>query len=179
MKTVYLTRDLNTFPKIIGKWTGKDVVALGEPFETVVPDTTLKRIYVDPHGNEVKLFIGYFALQDADKEIFNSKYNDLLFHPMGSKVIKSSTKSSRGIQMIKFQYNIQVNKRLGYAWYIINGNLYSNQYKAKLATFLNITTKKRNNSAIVILTTYYDEETRESKSLYLLNNFTIAFYLWR
>jgi EpsI family protein len=176
LEPVYLTTGLDGIPSIIENWVGKDAAAFEEPFYSVVPDSELKRIYTDPRGNKINLFIGYFVLQEGDKDIFNPKYNDLLFRPSDLKVFNSPIESPFKVNTIKFHYNSYNGKRLGCAWYIISGKFYSNQYAAKLATFLNITTRKRNNAAIVIMTTKYDEKAPNKKSADVITHFTGVLY---
>jgi len=174
LKPLYLARDLNTFPKSIENWTGKDVVALGGPFETVVPDTTLKRVYNDPHGNQVNLFIGYFALQKTGKEIFDSSYNELLTLLPGSRIVKLPVNNLSELNTMQFQYSNHGSKIAGYAWYVINGKFYANQYFAKLLTFYNIIAKAKNNAAIVFVTANCNEESRKLQYVDPINKFTSA-----
>jgi len=172
IEPVYLQKDLKDVPKKIADWTGYDIDELKEPFERAKAEFELKRIYKDPDGNHVQLYIGYFSLQDEDKEIFNSHYNSTLRLLPDTEDVQIYLPGLPDFSLRKFQYESNNKERIGYASYVINNKFYANQYLAKFATLRNIIIQKRSNASIVIITTNYHENINdELKGTNILNRF--------
>jgi len=147
-KPVYLGKDLNNFPTLIGNWEGKDVEKFDEPFKNLAPDSLLKRVYYDPSGNRVNLCIGYYAIQSEGREIFESSYNLLYENSHSVNLLPNS--SSEAIAR-SADLNSTRNQKRVCIYYVINGQFTTSRYIAKLKTLMNIITKRINNAAIVII----------------------------
>ncbi|MDD5673872.1 MAG: exosortase/archaeosortase family protein, partial [Chitinivibrionales bacterium] len=72
-RPVYLTHSLSDFPLVMNGWTGKSSPEKTISFYLGKPDAELNRTYSDPAGNEVKLYIAYFADQNTGKRIFSEQ----------------------------------------------------------------------------------------------------------
>lgn len=153
-RPVYLKNNLQHISQKIGGWIGKDVIRLGEPFESILTDNAVKRVYKDSYENCINLFIGYFILQNEEKDVFGD-YNIFL---KDSNNITLTLKNSSEVYVKKIRYGKEDNTMHGYAWYVIDGKLITNRFSAKMATLINIFFKRKNNAAIVIITIPKDEE---------------------
>jgi EpsI family protein len=142
-KPVYLQRSMTEFPRIIGNWSGQDIAFTEPPFKYFSADTELKRVYKDNSGREIKLYIGYFASQDQDREIVNYRFDPL---QQNAKVIRIPI----GSDVIVIKNKID-NKASVYFWYDINGKALTDRYAAKAATIFDAFLHRRTNAAIVVI----------------------------
>ncbi len=142
-RPVYLQMPIETFPKTVNKWTGQDTLFSELPFKYFLADIELKRIYRNNYGNEIKLYIGYFPIQDQGKEIVNYRFDPL---QEGSNIVQIPT--SRGMLRIKKRTNIS---EATYFWYDINGRIITDRYTAKLTSTFDAFMSRRTNAAIVVV----------------------------
>jgi EpsI family protein len=145
----------------IGDWTGRDVDLTDKKLLRVQADAELYRVYRDNSGNEIRLYIGYFAQQEQDREIVHYHLDWLHYDaaviqiPLGSPAteIKKTTSSSKGkLDTIYF-------------WYDVNSRILVDRYITKLVTLIDAFTRRRTNGALVLITTANDDHTRENTAL--------------
>ena len=145
---VYADNVFSDIPYHLDNWTGEDLNSFGESFESAPVDAKMQRIYRDTFGNELKLYIAYFASQTTNKEIFNSRYGYL--------------KTNSAIEHIELpESNIHINrthyiKNTGncgaFYFYIVDGELVANIITAKLKLLKRHLLNRKNNGAIIIIT---------------------------
>lgn len=149
-RPVYLHKPLAEFPKVIDNWVGYDTTFTELPFKYFSADIELKRIYRDHLDREVKLYIGYFILQDQDREIVNYRFDPLQQDAKAFQI--SIGKNSFEIK------NKVLHETDGiisiYFWYDINGKIVIDRYIAKLTTILDAFTNHRTNAAIVAVSAH-------------------------
>lgn len=146
-KPIHLSKPMAEFPVIIGDWRGYDAAFTKPPFKFFSADMEIKRTYRDHNGREIKLYIGYFLLQEQDREVVHYRFDSLHYDasvvqiPLEGKIIKAKR---------------VINNRMGseeriYFWYDINGTILTNRYAAKFATIIDALVYRRTNAAIIVL----------------------------
>ena len=146
-KPIHLSKPMAEFPVVIGNWKGYDAAFTKPPFKFFSADTELKRVYHDNNGREIKLYIGYFLLQEQDREVVHYRFDSLHYDasvvqiPLEGKIIEVK-------RVINNRMDLE--ERI-YFWYDINGTILTNRYAAKLATILDALVYRRTNAAIIVL----------------------------
>lgn len=157
-----LKRPLATFPTLIGQWRGQGVAIRDWPLKDFSADMELKMVYQDLSGQQIGLYIGYFPLQEQGKEVVNDRFNWL--HDKAEVIpIRLGLDT---IQVKKTRPLERKDSRTLYFWYDINGKIFVDRYRAKLATLLRAFTKRRTNGALVVFSVnqgrYQKEEGNDS-----------------
>jgi len=160
-RPVELVTPLSSFPLKIGDWTGHDVHLIDKRFSDVEADSHLNRVYRDGSGNEIKLYIGYFTLQQQNREIVHYKLDWLHYDakviriPSGSAattIKKTATSGNGKMETIYF-------------WYDVNGRILVDRYRTKLVTLMDAFTRRRTNGALVLITAANDGHMGENPAL--------------
>jgi len=148
-------KDLNNLPLAIGNWQGKDVAALGEPYESAeVYDSVIKRVYYDAQGKEVNLFIGYLKLQKKGREIHLFPGGKL---ETNNTAIDVTGQSKETYRLRTSEYTVGETRRKAIYFYYINGNVINHRYKAKIASILSGFINQKTNASLVIVSLQKDE----------------------
>lgn len=144
---VPLTGSLNEVPLMLGSWSA-------EPgrVNTAVPwltgaDAQLARRYRKPGGYAVDVYVGYFTIQQQDKEVANFRTADL--HRRARKLSIPQPGGRPLLANLVDQLNGRTQAVL--FWYDINGVEETSQYRAKIRTLWNILAHGRSNGAVVAL----------------------------
>jgi EpsI family protein len=160
-RPVELVTPLSSFPLKIKDWNGHDVDLTDKKLLRVPADSELYRLYRDNSGNEIRLYIGYFAQQEQNREIVHYHLDWLHYDaeviqvPLGSPAteIKKTISSSKGkLETIYF-------------WYDVNGRILVDRYKTKLVTLIDAFTGRRTNGALILISSANDGHTRENTAL--------------
>jgi len=160
-RPVELVRPLSSFPLKIGDWQGHDKELTDRRFSDLGADSLLNREYRDASGNEIKLFIAYFALQQQNREIVHYNLDWLhydaevirIHSASAATTIKKTTTSGSGkVETIYF-------------WYDVNGRILVDRYETKLKTLMDTFTKRRSNGALVLVMTRNDNHGGENPAL--------------
>ena len=149
-KPVYLENGFAAVPTSIKDWIGHDVPMLGQPFETELPDSELKRIYTDPDGNEIIAYIGYFARQTDTREVYGPQYDSL---HLNSSPFPLSIPAFSETEIRNTLLNQNSAKLHAYFWYHIYGQITAERRDVKLQSTLKALIHRQNNAAIVVLAT--------------------------
>lgn len=142
-----LMTPLETFPRMIDGWTGEDISMKDWPFRHAEADVQLKRIYRHPSKHEIGIYIGYFPLQQQDREIINSRFDWL--HNNASLV--SIHDGSNSIHIKKAKAHSLHNSRVLYFWYDVNGKIYVDRYRTKIGILREALLAQRRNGAIIVI----------------------------
>jgi EpsI family protein len=146
---IAVERDLNKFPLGVGSWQGRDVETLGEPYEKSVRfDSVLKRVYQDPKGNRVSLFIGYINSQGKDREI-DDQPEGILVDSVSKFDVKSESADDLILEAVEYIIGHERHKAI-YCYYV-NGRILNHRYKAKIATILSGLFQRKTNAAIILV----------------------------
>ena len=143
---VYLNKDLREIPEVIGSWRAEDVYKGGVNSDEIHPDSELKRTYRNPDLGRIHVYFGYFSKQGGERKVFNSDYSSFKANSKPMNLVQDSN--------VVFTLNHKKeDKRDIYLGYIIDGELVSNPYLAKMAMIKNLLLNRKNNAGIVIIET--------------------------
>jgi len=165
---VPLKKELIWFPYKIGNWSGTDSGPDYEAFKTLGADRILSRTYRTDAGRQIKLYIGYYELQEQGKEIVN--YRTAWLHD-GASLVKITAGADEVIEvnrLIKQEGNIN---RLILFWYDLNGRVVTGRYTAKAYTTLDSLIRGRTNGAMMILSSDFGEMEELPKELTVTEDF--------
>ncbi len=147
--SITVERDMNEFPLRISSWQGRDVETLKEPYEeTWGFDSLLKRIYQDPFGNRVNLFIGYLDSQRKDREI-DDQPKGILVNSVSKFDVEFESADDLSLEAL--EYNVDNAKHEAVYFYFVNGRIISHRYKARIATILSKLQHRKTNAAIILI----------------------------
>ncbi len=140
-------KSLDTIPLEIGQWKGEKIEKLNERFENELSDSQLKRIYHDKSGNQIKLYVDFYAMQTHGREVVSYRFDWL--HDR-AEIVKIETDKNK-IKIKKTKYSVQGNWKSAFFWYNISGDIIIERHAAKLATILSAFKNRRTDGAIVIV----------------------------
>jgi EpsI family protein len=146
---IYLNTDLRNIPKVIGSWVGEDVYKGGVNREGIHPDSELGRTYRNPNHGRIHVYVGYFCKQGGERKIFNPEYSSF----KADAEIMNLVQDSNVVLSLNHKRSDKGNIYLGY---IIDGELVSNPYLAKLAMVKNAFLKGTSNAGVVIIETEHN-----------------------
>ena len=150
---VSLNKPLSMIPYNLGEWNGKDQANLSDKFSLIQASSKVNRRYSDGYGNTVDLFIAYFELQKGEREIFNSKFNDVVSLSSHTRIFNLKFYDDYSLKTNEFIYENLNNSRIGWNWYYLDDQLISSPYLAKFLTFQKILLNRTNNAAIIFIIT--------------------------
>jgi EpsI family protein len=150
---VPLRVNLKNIPEQIGSWQGSEYLSFDWPANIVPADDELKRIYVNSSDKAIRIYIGYFRLQEQGKELVNDRLNWLyqdskpfMFHADGSPI---TVLESPAIDLAHMTPD--ANRQTFLFWYMLDGKVYTDRYEVKLRTLLGSLFHHRNNGSIIIV----------------------------
>jgi exosortase len=131
-------------PLLLDSWAGKEVFILEEPYEDQNSDSKIKRIYTDPSGNKIKLFVAYFATQQKGKKLFNYYFDELNIGSVNENIGPFQTRMA-----IK---GTKDSNKTVYFGYLIGGTITSNRFYAKYLLILNRVLHNKNSGMFYAVT---------------------------
>ena len=143
-----LRNALNEFPSTIGQWTSDGGSRKSEPFAIQGTDAELYRVYKDLSGDEIRLYIGYFASQRQDKKLIYYRHQ-MLYN--GTEEIEIPLSPRRSIMVNKTVLKDDDRTTLILYWYDLNGKIVANRYKTKFITAFDGITRGRTNGAFILI----------------------------
>ncbi|MHB8893965.1 MAG: exosortase C-terminal domain/associated protein EpsI [Candidatus Geothermincolia bacterium] len=148
-RALVLPRSLSTVPLQIGAWSGTDVARLGVSFDDAAPDAVLKRVYRDPVGNQVKLYIGHYASQKPGHEIVNDSYGSFY---KGYTTMEIHLGRSRPLKIGRAEDRTDGDLLTrAFFWYDVQGRNLIKRSAVKLASAVDVVLHQRNDATIVIV----------------------------
>jgi EpsI family protein len=144
---VYLSNRISDFPNTVAGFSGTSVEKLDEPFPSQLAQNELIRRYTNATGETAILYIGYFYLQNQEKELIDYRYDWL--HEDATAIELPS--SSGPAHMKKKRVKTSTGSFMVYFFYDINGRNIIDRRMVKLANLVDALLKRRTNGAIVII----------------------------
>lgn len=146
-KPAPLSHALESFPLTIGQWTGDTADLTEAPFTEFSADEEIKRVYKDRTGRMIRLYAGYFPMQDDDKKVLGYRYDHL---HRNAETVNMPTKS--GIMTVK-RAAMQKRGKTTYTYfcYVINGKVIADWAEAKKAVIADVLLNHRSSAAIIVL----------------------------
>jgi EpsI family protein len=153
-KQILLEYPLQSIPRKIGLWKGRDVVEPNWPVKNLSADVEMKRIYLNAStGAELGLYIGYYRSQHQNKELINDQLAWLHLRekqiriPLQTENLTILRGKARGIDSQTYTGD----KRHFYFWYRIDGESFTDRYAVKLKLLSDNFIKNRSNGALILL----------------------------
>ncbi len=132
--TPVLTQEhLSQLPLRLGPWRGQDTPIEARIVAAIGVDSYLNRVYVDPAGQPVELYIAFYANQRTDKWVHSPK--DCI-PGTGWEPVRAGTAGvdvpGRGLVVVN-RYVIEkgLDHRLVFYWYQGRGRVMASEYAAK------------------------------------------------
>ena len=151
---VPLVKPLNTFPKQIGQWHGKEERFDAKVYQVLGVDDSYLANYRDPDGDWVNLYIGYYQSQ-REGDLIHSPKNCMPgggWNIIESKVIPLKLDNAAKPQnIIKLVLQNGNNKQVSYYWYQSRGRIISSEYLQKVYLVWDAITRNRTDGSFVRL----------------------------
>jgi EpsI family protein len=165
-------RPLGELSYTLGNWTGEERPLRSQIVQAVMVSDYLNRVYVDPTGAPVQLYIGYYASQRTGDTIHSPK-NCLPgagWDPIRSEYARISLRDGRQIVVNEYVVQQDQNKQLVFYWYQGRGRIIASEYAGKFWMVADAIHRNRTYGALVRLTTPLNDG--EEKARTRLLNFT-------
>ncbi len=163
---------LRELPYTLGNWTGEERPLQSQIVQAVMVSDYLNRVYVNPTGAPVQLYIGYYASQRTGDTIHSPK-NCLPgagWDPIRSAYARISLRDGRQIVVNEYVIQQDQNKQLVFYWYQGRGRIIASEYAGKFWMVADAIHRNRTDGALVRLTTPLNDG--EEKARARLLNFT-------
>jgi EpsI family protein len=155
---VPLAKDLRALPVEIGRWEFRSAGSSFGALENLRFDDRLSRGYTASDGAELKLFLGYFRTQEQGRELVGYTVRSALgagarsAYPLlsGEPQVVSDFLTGNGSETFHVTY-----------WYVLDGQVVSSEYQARLRTAWDSLVHRRSNGGMVIVKT----RTRQGESI--------------
>ncbi len=146
---------LQAFPEKIGDWVGRNVPIPGRIVADAGMNEYVNRVYWNPRGKTVTLFISYYLTQRTGDTIHSPK-NCLPgagWQPLESREI--SIPMANGAPVVTNEYVIARNaqRMLVFYWYQERGRDIASEYAAKFWLSVDAITRNRTDGGLVRVTT--------------------------
>lgn len=147
IEPVQLAEPLRKVPMSIAGWKGADrgISSEGLPFLVKGADAELYRSYTGPSGNEVRVYVAYFAIQEQGRELVRHEQTRIF-----SSEREIDLDFNEGLRANQAFYSGPRDYTILY-WYSINGRRISGKLKTKLMTLMDGVLRKRTNGAAVMV----------------------------
>ena len=148
VEPVSLTRRLE-LPIVLGRWVGdpsQNVLTLPGAYWPGA-DQEIRRGYKAASGDRVNVYVGYFAVQEAQREL-GSFLSDELHH---DAVVIPLRYGPDGRLSANYVPHVRKNDALAVFWYEIDGIVETSRFGVKMRTAWNSLAYRRSNAAVVML----------------------------
>jgi len=150
---VDLALPLNLFPDHIAGFSARDLDQMHQQIRPFPADEELMRAYKDKQGNSIKVYIGYFRIQDRENKIID--YRRAWIHEEVSKVPVETDSGTSIINKTRLRQQA-LNSDI-YFWYQMDDRIITNEYAGKFFTFMDALLKRQNNAAVIVINTRSSE----------------------
>lgn len=146
-RPIVLTQPLNSLPLQFGEWTGSQADLRESPFTEFLADEEVKRVYTHESGKTIKLYVGYFPMQDDEKKVVGYRYDAL---QRNAETV--SIQTFEGPMSVK-RTLVQSGDRAEYVYfyYVVNNTVVLERADAKQSIIKGILHKRASAAAIVVL----------------------------
>ncbi len=147
--------DLQDFTSRIGDWRATERVTFESDLDPLEFDERLSRSYVGPDGTEASVFVGYFSRQKQGRELGGYAIRTALEKQGRS----TSTAPGRTGRLNDFIAEIGGRTFHVSYWYVLDGRLVADDYRAKLLTAWSALVHGRTNGGVVEVKTQVPPHT--------------------
>ena len=162
-----LNRPLQTFPLEIGDWQGFDQPLTERITAAAGVDSYLSRCYLQPGGDNVGLYVGYYKSQQTGDTIHSPK-NCLPgtgWQPLQASEITLRVPDGRVFPVNLYIVENEREKLLVLYWYQSHGRIISSEYAAKVYMVIDAIRLNRTDSTLVRVTTKLGRDENKARQL--------------
>ena len=148
-------KDLSTFPKTIGSWTGTEGFFDDQVYNALGVDDSTLISYRSSEGKSVNLYVGYYQSQREGDLIHSPKH---CLPGAGWLITRTSIETltvpgspSRDIDVIKLLMEKDTAKQVVLYWFHARGRFIASEYMQKIYMVWDSMTKNRTDEAFVRL----------------------------
>jgi len=152
---------LSSLPKTIGDWKGQHRDLQNDVLQVLHVTDYTNRLYADPKGELIQLYVGYYASQRTGDTI-HSPQNCLPgagWDPIKSGYRTISLSDSRQIKINEYVIQQDLNKQMVFYWYQSRGRVIASEYSAKFWMITDAISRNRTDGSLVrVITPINDGE---------------------
>ena len=145
-------KELSTFPKTIGAWTGSEAFFDPQVYDVLGVDDSVLINYTSPDGKFVQLYVGYYHSQ-REGDLIHSPKNCL--PGAGWLITRTSTEQlslpEKDIDVIKLILEKGEEKQMVLYWFQSRGRFIASEYAQKIYMVWDSLTKNRTDEAFIRL----------------------------
>ncbi|HEU5321300.1 MAG TPA: exosortase W [Methylomirabilota bacterium] len=143
---VFPGAELRALPDTLGAWRGEAADVEAATLRVPGADEELARVYHDPAGRSVRLYVAYFASQSQDRDLVNHRSKDLHQDAVEIEVAGDEGRTYRLNRAVRQEGR---HPQVVIFWYDLNGRILANRYLAKVTTAFDGLWYGRTNGALV------------------------------
>ncbi|MCD6184668.1 MAG: EpsI family protein [Deltaproteobacteria bacterium] len=148
-------KQFSAFPKQIGNWMGKEGRFSQQIYDVLGVDDSILISYINPEGQDVQLYVGYYQTQREGSLIHSPK--NCMPDSSIEEVAVSGSKAEK-IKVIKLVLEKGIQKQVVLYWYQSRGRFISSEYWQKIYLVWDAIFKNRTDGSFVRLITFSDAQ---------------------
>lgn len=171
-EVIVARQPLRELPYILGNWRGEERPLQTQIVQAVMVSDYTNRVYFDPAGAAVQLYIGYYASQRTGDTIHSPK-NCLPgagWDPIQSGYSRITLRDGRQIVVNEYVIQQDQNKQLVFYWYQGRGRIIASEYAGKFWMVADAIYRNRTDGALVRLIAPLNDGDEKARARLL--NFT-------
>ena len=155
-------KQFSTFPKQIGNWVGKEGRFSQQVYDVLGVDDSILISYINPEGQDVQLYVGYYQSQ-REGSLIHSPKNCMPgsgWNITGSSIEEVAVSGSKTekIKVIKLILEKGIQKQVVLYWYQSRGRFISSEYWQKIYLVWDAIFKNRTDGSFVRLITFSNSQ---------------------
>jgi EpsI family protein len=163
---VQLTTPLNSFPQELGSWQGRDVPIDRDILKVAAVDDYVNRVYRNPDGGAVGLYVGYYKSQQTG-DVIHSPKNCLPgsgWQPVTAGQLSISLPNGTTAPVNLYVIEKGMDRQLVLYWYQSHGRIIASEYWAKIYMVRDALRINRTDSALVRIVTPFKQDRQAAQS---------------
>jgi len=165
-ETIIPRRPLQNLPYTLGTWTGEEQPLQEQIVQAVGVSDYANRVYFEPSGPPLSLYIGYYATQRTGDTIHSPK-NCLPgsgWDPVRSGYAAISLQGGRQILVNEYVIQQDQNQELVFYWYQSRGRVIASEYSGKFWMIADAISRNRTDGSLVRLVTSMDDGEMQARA---------------
>jgi EpsI family protein len=157
-ETLVARQPLHDLPYTLGYWTGQEQPFQAEVLQAVGVSDYTNRVYFEPSGAPLSLYVGYYASQRTGDTIHSPK-NCLPgsgWDPIRSGYATISVPGGRQVVVNEYVIQHDQSQALVFYWYQSRGRVIANEYSGKFWMIADAISRNRTDGSLVRLITTMD-----------------------
>jgi len=149
-----LIKPLNSFPRQIGPWSGRESRFDQRVYDILGVDDSFLADYTNPQGRAINLYIGYYQSQ-REGDLIHSPKNCM--PGAGWKIMQTTTEhvklpdNGQSVEVIKMILQKGPHQQAVYYWFQSRGRIIASEYAQKVYLVIDSITRHRTDEAFVRL----------------------------